>query len=61
MIIKYKIFTTSRLDLSNIYPTTYIYIINDETKKEKFRNVLTSVKNKFTFTAIKTCLFSFCA
>jgi len=61
MMIKYKIFTPSRLDLSLIYPITYIYVINEETKKEEFRKVLTSVKNKFTFTALKTGLYTFCA
>ena len=61
LMIKYKIFTPSRLDLSQIYPTTYIYVINEETKKEEFRNALTSVKNKFTFTAIKTGLYTICA
>ena len=61
MMIKYKIFTNSRLDLSNIYPNTFIYVVNEETKKEEFRNVLTSVKNKFTFTASKMGMYSFCA
>ena len=61
MMIKYKIFTHSRLDLSKIYPNTFIYVINEETKKEEFRNVLTSVKNKFTFTASKMGLYTFCA
>lgn len=61
MMIKYKIFTPSRLDLSLVYPSTYIYVINDETKKEEFRKVLVSVKNKFTFTALKTGLYTFCA
>lgn len=61
LMIKYKIFTPSRLDLSRIYPSTYIYVINEETKKEEFRNALTSVKNKFTFTAIKAGLYTVCA
>lgn len=61
MMIKYKIFTPSRLDLSGVYPSTYIYVVNDETKKEEFRKVLVSVKNKFTFTALKTGLYTFCA
>ena len=61
LMIKYKIFTPSRLDLSRIYPTTYIYVINEETKKEEFRNALVSVKNKFTFTAIKAGLYTVCA
>ena len=61
LMIKYKIFTPSRLDLSRIYPSTYIYVINEETKKEEFRNALVSVKNKFTFTAIKAGLYTVCA
>lgn len=61
MIIKWKIFTYSRLNVKPILPFFTIYALNEESKEEIFNYKINLPKSKTTFTVKKAGQYRICA
>ena len=60
MMIKWKIYTQSKADLSSIVSQMVIYATSEETKEQVFTAVPSSAKNKVAFTPGKEGVYRIC-
>lgn len=59
-MIKWKVITKKQSDLSSLIKTISITITSEDTNKEEYRNELSSIKSKSSFTPKKEGVFRIC-